>query len=392
MLPACIREAQVQFERKDISVNKNLIVAVAAAVIGWAQFGWTQDLTLGSKAPKLEVKKFVKGEPVKGFEKGKTYVVEFWATWCGPCRATIPHLTKLQKQYKDIAFIGVAILEDDQDEVIKFVEEMGDNMDYRVALDQVPDEGDSSDGAMVKNWMDPSGQQGIPTAFIVNGEGLVAWLGHPGEIDEPLEKIAKGTWDLAAEVKKLKAAIAERKKMEAAQAKLGKLYAEFEESGDFTELVKELDAVAKLVPDRALQFSLVKLQVLASPKGDADQALTVGTALIESDDVGENPDALNNIAWMLVTPDREKKADPKLLKFALKVALKADNLEKNQNPSIADTLAKAYFDNGMLEKAVVTQERVVELIPGTALENDPSVKKRLRQYKRALEAASSPSK
>jgi len=221
---------------------------------------------------------------------------------------------------------------------------------------------------------------------------LVAWMGHPGEIDEPLGKIVKGTWDLAAEANKLKEIIAERKKLEAAQAKLGKLYAEFEDSGDSSELVKELDAVGKQMPDRALQFTLVKLQVLASPKGNVDQALLVGNELLESDEAGENADTLNNIAWMLVAPDREKKADPKLLKFALKVALKADNLEKNQNPSIADTLAKAYFDNGMLEKAVTTQERVVELLPGTELENDASVKKRLRQYKRALEAASSPSK
>lgn len=374
-------------------MSKSVVAALAAAVVlGWAQFGMTQDLTLGSKAPKLELKKFVKGEPVKGFEKGKTYVVEFWATWCGPCRATIPHLTKLQKQYKDVAFIGVAILEDDPDEVEKFVEEMGDNMDYRVALDLIPEDGDGGDGAMVKNWMEPSGQQGIPAAFIVNGEGQVAWLGHPGEIDEPLDKIVKGTWDLTAEANKLKAIIAERKKMEAAQAKLGKLYAEFEANGDPTDLLKELDTVAKLFPDRALQFSLVKLQILSSPKGDVEQALTVGNSLVESDEIGENSDALNNIAWMLVSPDREKKADPKLLKFALKVALKADNLEKNQNPSIADTLAKAYFDNGMLDKAVSTQERVVELLPGSGLEDDPSVKKRLRQYKRALEAASSPSK
>ena len=373
-------------------MSRNLVAAIAAVVFGWAQIGMAQDLTLGSKAPKLELKKFVKGEPIKGFEKGKTYVVEFWATWCGPCRATIPHLTKLQKQYKDVAFIGVAILEDDPDEVLKFVEEMGDNMDYRVALDLIPEDGDGGDGAMVKNWMEPSGQQGIPAAFIVNGDGLVAWLGHPGEIDEPLEKIVKGTWDLTAEANKLKAIIAERKKMEAAQAKLGKLYAEFEANGDPKDLLKELDTVAKNFPDRALQFSLVKLQILSSPKGDVDQALTVGNSLIESDEIGENSDALNNIAWMLVSPDREKKADPKLLKFALKVALKADNLEKNQNPSIADTLAKAYFDNGMLDKAVSTQERVVELLPGSGLEDDPSVKKRLRQYKRALEAASTPSK
>jgi tetratricopeptide (TPR) repeat protein len=142
------------------------------------------------------------------------------------------------------------------------------------------------------------------------------------------------------------------------------------------------------MPDRAVQFSLVKLQILSSPKGNVDQALAAGNELIENDEVGENADTLNNIAWMLVTPEREKKADPKLLKFALKVALKADNLRKNQDPSIADTLAKAYFDNGMLAKAVAAQERVVELVPGTDLENDPNIKKRLRQYKRALEAES----
>lgn len=373
-------------------MNRLLIVALTAAVVGLGQMANAQDLTLGSKAPKLEVKKFVKGEPVKGFEKGKTYVVEFWATWCGPCRATIPHLTKLQKQYKDVAFIGVAILEDDQDEVVKFVDDMADNMDYRVALDSVPEDGDSDEGAMVKGWMEPSGQSGIPAAFIVNGDGLIAWIGHPGQIDDPLEKIVKGTWDLASEVKKMKAAAADRKKMEAAQLKLNKLYAEFEDSGDSTELLKELDSVAKQIPDRAVQFSLVKLQILSSPKGNVDQALTVGNELLENEEIGENADALNNIAWMLVMPEREKKADPKLLKFALKVALKADNLKKNQDPSIADTLAKAYFDNGMMAKAVSTQERVVELIPGTELENDPNVKKRLRQYKRALEAETTPEK
>jgi len=50
---------------------------------------------------------------VKGFDKDKTYVVEFWATWCGPCKATIPHLTKLQKEHPDVTFIGVSVFEND---------------------------------------------------------------------------------------------------------------------------------------------------------------------------------------------------------------------------------------------------------------------------------------
>lgn len=369
-------------------MNRMWIAAALIACMGVSGVAVAQDLTLGSKAPKLQVKKFIKGDAVKGFDKGKIYVVEFWATWCPPCRATIPHLTKLQKQYKkDVTFIGVSILEEDQDEVEKFVDDMGDEMDYRVAVDNVPDDGDSSDGAMVKGWMEPAELQGIPASFIINGDGVVAWIGHPGQIDDPLEKIVAGKWDLAAEAKKIKEEAALKKKLEAIFTKLRKQFGEFEESGDSTDLLKELDAAVKEVPARATQFSMIKFQVLASPKGNVDKAVALGNELLESDGVGEDAEALNNIAWMLVAPDRDSKPDPKLLKFALKVALKADNLKKNQDPSIADTLAKAYFDNGQLDKAVTTQERVIELIPGTDLENDPGVKKRLRQYKRAVEAS-----
>jgi len=367
-------------------MNKYLIAATMIASAWWANWSVAQELTMGSKAPKLEVSRFIKGDTVKGFEQGKTYVVEFWATWCGPCLATIPHLTKLQKEYKDVTFIGVAIYEEDQEKVEAFVEKMGDKMDYRVALDSVAEDAQPDDGAMVKGWMNPAEQRGIPASFIVNGDGVIAWIGHPGEIDEPLEQIATGKWDLVAEVKKAKAIVAERKKIEAIMTKVSKLYHEFQETGDSEELLKELDAAAKEIPARATRFSLIKFQALSGPKGNVDQALQLGAEILESD-VGTDAEVLNNIAWMLVSPQRDKTADPKLLKFALKVAMKADDLQKFEDPSIADTVAKAYFDNGQLEKAVETQERVVKLIPGTELENDPDVKKRLRQYKRALDAS-----
>ena len=60
------------------------------------------------------------------------YVVEFWATWCPPCRTTIPELTKMQKEFPDAVFIGQDVFERDQTAPEPFVEKMGDQMNYRV--------------------------------------------------------------------------------------------------------------------------------------------------------------------------------------------------------------------------------------------------------------------
>ena len=66
-------------------------------------------LEVGSKAPALSINKWVKGNTVVGFEPGKVYVVEFWATWCAPCRRAIPHLTDLQKDLgpKGVTIVGI---------------------------------------------------------------------------------------------------------------------------------------------------------------------------------------------------------------------------------------------------------------------------------------------
>jgi thiol-disulfide isomerase/thioredoxin len=365
---------------------KKLIATCVIVAAAFCQVVSAQELTLGSKAPKLELKKFIKGEEVKGFEKGKIYVVELWATWCGPCRTTIPHLTELQKKHKDLTIIGVAILEEDQDAVPDFVEEMGDKMDYRVALDLVPEGEEPTEGKIVTNWMKPAEQQGIPTAFIINGDSKIAWIGHPSEMEEPLDQIIEGKWDLVAEAKKMVDAKAVQKKMQATFSRLQKLFKEFSEDGDPKELLAELDTATESIPDKTDIFKMIRFQVLALWKDGADDAVKLGNEIAESSQ-GEDPQLLNNIAWFIVDPNRDTKADAKLLKLALKVAVKADKLANSEDPSVADTLAKAYFDNGDLAKAVATQERVIELAEGTRMAADPGLKKRLRQYKKALDAA-----
>ena len=113
-----------------------------------------------------------------------------------------------------------------------------------------------------------------------------------------------------------------------------------------------------------------------------EKALAYGSRLVESV-LKEDAGALNQLAWMIVAPEAPK-ADAKAVKLALKAAQRADELAQGKDPGIADTLARAYFDAGKPAKALETQERAVRLAKGTPVANDPGVRERLEQYRKAV--------
>lgn len=164
-----------------------------------------EKLVVGSEAPELKIDKWVKGDEVASFQEGKVYVVEFWATWCGPCKESIPHLTELQKKFKDVTFIGVAAAErkpaSGEDtrlsKLEKFVKDKGDTMGYTVAYD--------STGKTDTKWMTASGQDGIPCAFVVGADRKIAWIGHPQEdLEKQVEKALKKADHAAKDTKEKK--------------------------------------------------------------------------------------------------------------------------------------------------------------------------------------------
>jgi thiol-disulfide isomerase/thioredoxin len=367
-------------------MSKFAAILAAGLALGLPGRAAAQGLAVGDPAPKLEVKEFVKGDPVAKLDPGTVYVIEFWATWCGPCRTSIPHVSELQARFKDkgVVVIGVSVSESDPADVKPFVKEMGDKMAYRVAVDDLGEGGKGGDGKMAKNWMEAADQSGLPTAFIVDKEGKVAWIGHPMRMDKPLAAIAAGKWDLQA-------AAAEFKKEQALKAKMRTLRARLQaaqKSGDPKQVLAVIDEAVKDDPALERSFAQQKLYLLIRT-GDADKAVEYGNRLTDevfksndNDKATVNANALNELAWGIVENPPEK-ADPRLLKLALRMAEKADKLAEGKDGAIADTLAKAYYETGDPVKALEHQERAVKLIKGTPLEDDKTVQQRLELYKKA---------
>ncbi len=183
-----------------------LMLSVVLAGAGRVQ---SAELGIGDQAPKLDVGKWVKGDAVKvGAQGGGVVVVEFWATWCGPCIASIPHLSEVQRDYgpKGVTVVGVSKFDEGNTQVMveEFVAKQGDKLGYRIAFEKEPNTYDA--------YMEAADQHGIPTAFIVDKKGRIAWIGHPMiGLDRALDEILAGKYDLvvARKIFDLKAKMSE---------------------------------------------------------------------------------------------------------------------------------------------------------------------------------------
>lgn len=159
-------------------MNKKSLVALAAlgvivaiAIYRHKSAEGSAGGALHSAAPDFELKD-LSNQPVKlSSFRGRAVLLNFWATWCAPCRSETPHLVQLQDKYRGqgLQLIGVS-LDDDREPVRPFAQEFHVNYPIVVGNAQLADRF--------------GGVLGLPVTFLVGCDGNIAGK-HIGELNFP---------------------------------------------------------------------------------------------------------------------------------------------------------------------------------------------------------------
>ncbi|UQD56927.1 TlpA disulfide reductase family protein [Flavobacterium sp. K5-23] len=120
---------------------------------------WAKSI-INQKAPELTVEKWLSEKPNT---KGKFVLIDFWATWCGPCKRAIPDLNKFKTEFEnDLIVIGIS--DESKDEINKLT---SPKIEYYSAMDTQ---------RKMYNLLEV---RGIPHCVLIDPNGIVRWEGYP---------------------------------------------------------------------------------------------------------------------------------------------------------------------------------------------------------------------
>jgi len=279
-------------------------------------------LELGDPAPPLKIAEWIKGQPIEikpapaartekdagsraaSAASGPIYLIEFWATWCPPCRASIPHLNELQKHHKDKGLIVVGV-SDETPEVLKtFVKQMGDKIGYTIAADKR--------AATFRAYLGGFGVDGIPHAVLIDRQGRIVWHGSPFDAENVVKALVAGTYSLQARI----------------------LLHEYFDTLFAAQKTKDSKKKDRLIRE-------------ARDKGE--KLITVAD---------QDHEALDLLAWNILNLDWLKTRDHELAGNAIRKAMK---LTDGKDPAVLDTYARLLWDRGDKSEALEHLKKAIKL-------------------------------
>lgn len=385
-------------------------------------------LTIGSKAPPLNVEHWIsngkgKFKPVTTFAPGRVYVVEFWATWCGPCVASMPHLAATQAKYGDKVQI-VSISDEDLETIEGFLKSTvrtAKSAEEGAADAEGEKEGKAKakapkaeepvkqtyaeltsayclttdpDGSSNIDYMEAAAQNGIPTSFIVGKTGQIEWIGHPMSIDDALGAVVTDKWDRAAFLEKFK----KEQDHDSMMSKLAAMMRKGDSKGAIAiiEEAKKANAAdaAAIANLNTLAFQVQVMPIIAKcEEGDLKEGMAELSALMKTvtpeqkvqlsmlrfkllveaeeypsaakallivaDDKAIDADSINQLTWQIYEAALEDDKFPAVLIDASITATEKALAASPKSGMILDTLAHLLHRQGNLDKAIAVQTQAI---------------------------------
>ncbi len=332
-----------------------LMLVVCLAFVSAAE-AQRHQLRVGNSAPALTIESWVKGQPIS-IQEDNVYVIEFWATWCGPCRAAIPKLTELQEHYGSDGLHIIGVSTEDEADVRRFVEAQGDRIGFTIAVD--------NNRSTERAWHTAAGREGIPSAFIVDRRGNIQFIGNPhsAEFTQVLSMVMDGRFDarLFREAEPMLNAAENARKMR-----------NWRQAFNLYDQVIEVDSFI-FAP-----LELTKFEIMIVDMEDPERAYAHARRVMST--YGEDS-ALMLTLSRTITTDARIPNDKRDLELAMEAVELAKRHSSDRNhPRLLASEALVHFHKGEIDRAVSLQRRAWMI---AAPARKPEYERVLRNYQDA---------
>jgi hypothetical protein len=339
----------------------SLVPVVLAACLSF-QAQPSPTLKPGEKAPPLACTRWFTMLPTMQFDRGKVYVVLFWAHWQPESVQALGRICDMVHEKTGAEYIAVHDLDDKSslEKVQAFCDGRRASLHCSTGFDELH--------ATTKAWMGAAGRRELPTAFIVNRDGKVAYIGPAMWIDGPLKQVVSGDWDPA----KAEPLIRELSDRRTAMLKNAT------PDGDAAAFLKDFDYFNTNYPMAVIDKHDVKVAALYR-LGKASAAQDAAQALVHPLSVRRDAAQMVRVANTILHAPGDRSSDE--LSLAHHLASIADGIYESKSAETKQVIAEAWFAQGSAHFAAVEMRKAIEL------STDAEQKSRMQSLLRTYEAA-----